>query len=213
MFGVSSLGKFKNLTGQRVGRLTVISKEPNTNPKDKHAMWLCVCDCGNTKKVASHHLKKGSVKSCGCISHKKSNTHIYKVWVHIKGRCYDAKHKHYKYYGGRGITVCDEWRSNFQAFYAWAMDNGYKENLTIDRVDNNKGYSPDNCRWVTMKEQANNKRNNIVITFNNKTQTLAQWAIELNIKQNTLLYRLRRGWSVERAFKTKVQRYSSKRNG
>lgn len=115
-------------------------------------------------------------------------------------RCYNANHKYYNRYGGRGITVCDEWKNNFQAFYDWAISNGYRDDLTLDRKDNDNGYSPENCRWTTKKEQSNNRENNIVITYNGKTQTLSQWAEEIRIPYHKLLVRIKRGWSVERAF-------------
>ena len=117
----------------------------------------------------------------------------------MKCRCYRNKETAYKYYGDRGIIVCDEWLNDFQAFYDWAMANGYDDTLTIDRIDVNGNYEPSNCRWVSRKVQMNNTRRNHLITYNGKTQTIAQWAEELNIKQNTLLYRIRRGWSIEKA--------------
>ena len=112
----------------------------------------------------------------------------------MKQRCYNINYTYYKDYGGRGIAVCDEWLNDFQAFYEWSMNNGYKDNLTIDRIDNNKGYSPNNCRWVTRKTQVQNRRNNVYITYDGKTQTLSQWADELGVRYNTLVLRHIRGW-------------------
>ena len=118
------------------------------------------------------------------------------------GRCYNPNHMHFKRYGMRGITVCEEWKNNFQAFYDWAMSNGYRDDLTIDRIDNNGNYCPENCRWATMKEQCNNTRSNTLITYNGKTQTMAQWAKEIGMPYHKLVVRIARGWDVERAFTT-----------
>lgn len=120
----------------------------------------------------------------------------------MKQRCYNQKSPEYKWYGGKGIAVCDEWLHDFKAFYNWAITNGYADDLTIDRKDNSKGYSPDNCRWATNKEQHNNQSNNVKITYNNKTQTLKQWSEELNVNYSTLRMRIERGWSIERALGT-----------
>lgn len=207
------MGAFIDLTGQRFGRLTVLKRADDLiQPSGQHkTQWLCKCDCGNVLTVQGNNLKNGHTKSCGCYltdnpshaKHNKCSTRLYKCWKHIKQRCYDKKAKGYADYGGREITVCDEWLHDFQAFYDWAMTNGYKDDLTIDRIDNNKGYSPDNCRWATKKEQANNKRNNHLITYNGKTQTLAQWADELHTNYKKLYSRIViYDWDIEKAFKT-----------
>lgn len=198
------MSKLIDLTGQKFGRLTVIERAENSQ---KHTAWLCECDCGQKRVVQSDHLKSGHTKSCGCYkadnlnwkTHEKSNTRLYEIMHTAKSRCYREKDKDFKLYGGRGITVCDEWLNDFQAFYDWAMQNGYADNLTLDRIDNDKGYSPDNCRWVNIKTQQNNRRNNHYITYNGKTQTLQQWANELNLNRETILSRLNRGWSVKKA--------------
>lgn len=121
----------------------------------------------------------------------------------MRTRCYSESHKSYPEYGGRGITVCDEWKNSSDSFIEWALENGYNDSLTLDRIDNNKGYSPNNCRWATMKEQANNTRKNVVIKYNGEEKTISQWADELGINRNTLSNRIKRGWSVERAFETR----------
>ena len=162
----------KDLTGQRFNRLLVIERYGTICG---NAAWLCKCDCGKQAVVIGADLTKNHTKSCGCwrnqlsrercTKHSKSRTRLYEIWKAINQRCCNPQSKQYRRYGGRGITVCDEWLNNFQAFYDWAMANGYDENAptgqcTIDRIDNDKGYSPDNCRWVDMKTQNNNKSSN-----------------------------------------------------
>jgi hypothetical protein len=126
------------------------------------------------------------------------NLRLYKCWKNIKQRCNNPNKPNYKYYGGKGIKVCKEWE-NFFVFEKWALENGYEEHLTIDRIDTNKNYEPSNCRWATLKEQANNKTNNRLITYKNITKTIHQWADEVNISAKTISMRLKRGWSLERA--------------
>lgn len=130
-------------------------------------------------------------------------TRIYTIWSGMIDRCYRKSHKKYDDYGGRGISVCDEWRSDVEAFYNWAMNNGYNDSLSIDRINNNGNYEPNNCRWVTTNEQVNNRRNNRVYTLNNKTQTLKQWADEYKINYNTLISRIDDfNWDIEKALTT-----------
>ena len=163
--------KVKDITGQRFGRLTVIRRSGTCN--GRNATWLCVCDCGKERVVKGTSLRSGHTVSCGCFhsqlmaekmtTHTQSRSRLYGVWNSMRSRCYRPADKHFHHYGGRGITVCNEWLNNFQAFYDWAMSNGYDENAprgqcTIDRIDNDKGYSPDNCRWITIQEQQFNKR-------------------------------------------------------
>lgn len=162
--------------------------------------WLCSCECGNIVEVNCNQLKQGKTKSCGCyhleqvskahVKHEKRNTKLYSVFASMKQRCYNKNNTRYKHYGGRGIKICDEWLNDFMTFYDWAMNNGYKEGLSIDRIDNNKGYSPNNCHWVTNKENVNNRRNTKYITYKGITKPLADWCDILKINYDTLYSRI-----------------------
>lgn len=196
--------------GQKFGRLTVVSFHYIKNKRD---FYLCKCDCGREKTVCKTELKRGKVKSCGCLKaeyvskavskHKMSHSRIYRTWTNMKARCYERKLSGYKDYGGRGITVCDEWKNNFMAFYNWAMANWYKDNLTIDRINVNGNYEPSNCRWATQAEQNRNKRTIIFITYKGITLCVSQWAKKLGIKTVTLRARLKKGWSIDKALEYK----------
>ena len=138
-------------------------------------------------------------------SHGMYGTRIYGIWAHIKSRCYNPSVERYKYYGGRGISMCEEWRNSFEAFYEWAMANGYKEGLSIDRIDNNGNYEPSNCRWVTTVDQMNNTTRNQSITYNGETHTIAEWARIANIPYKAFYARLKRGWGMEKALKAEYR--------
>ena len=220
--------KAHDLTGQKFGRLTVIKRvESLVQPSgQRKTRWLCKCDCGNEKIIQSSQLKSGMTKSCGCLSREKSRerlfahglrrTRLYALWCNIKSRCFNPNNAHYKDYGGRNITICNEWKDNFMSFHDWAFDNGYNEKAkkyecTIDRIDNNKDYCPDNCRWITMKEQTRNKRNNIVLTYNGETHCLMDWAEIVGIGYNTLLSRINKyGWSIEKALTIPIKQKKNK---
>ena len=199
-----------DLTGQRFGRLVVIKRAGTA--KDGRALWLCCCDCGNEITTSSANLVRGHSKSCGCFrieriieSHKahgdgkhRERNRLYHIWGDMKHRCSNPNCRAYKNYGGRGITVCEEWQQ-YQPFRDWALHNGYSDELTLDRMDTNGNYEPDNCRWITKQEQCFNKRTSHLVTYQGVTQTVSQWAKEYNIPRTTLAHRLDDGWSVEDA--------------
>lgn len=161
------------------------------NDKYGNAHWNCVCDCGKLTTVRGSSLRSGYIKSCGCsrTTHGMTGTPTYTSWDHMKRRCYNQNDPNYSDYGGRGIKVCDSWLK-FESFYK-DMGN-IPEGLTIGRTDNNKSYCPDNCKWVTRKEQSRNTRSNRTIKHQGKTQCLSAWAEELKIDRTTLAYRLKR---------------------
>lgn len=141
----------------------------------------------------------------GC--HGLCDTRIYRIWKNMKQRCYNPKNPRYNFYGKIGVKVCDEWKNNFISFYKWSIENGYQDNLTIDRIDVNGNYEPSNCRWITNKEQQFNKHVNHFITYNGETKTLTEWGMELGIDPNTLGTRLSRGWSIEKTLITPVKKH------
>ena len=177
-------------------------------------MWLCRCDCGNETTVFSGYLRNGDTKSCGCLSKDKlrerrfkhgesRKTRLYNIWIHIKhrtsGKANEKRTK--KWYTDKNIKMCEEW-SDFRNFRDWANANGYDDSLTIDRIDGNKGYSPENCRWVDWKTQTRNKSNNINITRNGETKCLKDWCTELGLKYRSIFQRIARGWDKEKALTT-----------
>lgn len=171
-----------DLTGQRFGRLTVMHKSnAKIQKKSSYIMWYCKCDCKNYIDVRSQDLKSGKTKSCGCLhkdiisTHKLPKNRLYKIWIDMRSRCRNKNLKCYKNYGGRGINVCEEW-NEYKNFYEWSINNGYNTKLTIDRIDTNGNYEPANCRWITKREQENNKRNNIFDYFNGELITMSQFS-------------------------------------
>ena len=207
------MGKLIDLTGRKFGHLTVIKRTEDYICPDgrRKIMWLCECDCGNKNVIVrGEDLRSSHTKTCGCSwgqRHGKRNTKLYGVWKIMKERSNNSNCKSYKIYGAEGKKVCDEWLHDFQAFYDWAITNGYKDGLTIERKDGTKGYSPDNCTWATRTEQMNNIRNNKYLTYNGKTKTRAQWAKEMNINYNTLIFRLDKlHWDTEKALTTPTRR-------
>lgn len=205
--------KYVDLKNQKFNRLTVLERDEN---KWNRVMWKCRCDCGNIISVSTNSLKNGNSKSCGCYKlesftkittkHHLSNTRIYNIWKDMRKRCNNPNSSNYKNYGGRGITICDEWQNNFMSFYTWSMNNGYSDNLSIDRINVSGNYEPSNCRWVDRKTQNSNTRQNHFITYNGKTLTITQWGKEYNIDPHLLRYRLKKGWSIEKALTTPTRK-------
>lgn len=191
-----------DLTGQKFGSLTVKERDISVS---KNAKWVCVCDCGNISLVESQKLRKGKTKSCGCKSalykietmgtHGKTNTKIYKIWHSMISRCeYDSPNiKSQKRYKDKGIRVCDEWRNNFEEFYSWSINNGYKDGLSIDRISNDGNYEPSNCRWVTKIEQDNNRSSNVNIKIGDTTHTIAEWSRISGVSYETIRSRIKAG--------------------
>ena len=202
------MGRFHDLTGQRFGRLLVIGRaEDKTTGSKPKTMWRCLCDCGKETVVWGSSLTQGTTVSCGCKKRKHgyaNKERLYDTWKNMRHRCNDPKNKRWAQYGGRGIKVCQDW-NDYAVFREWAMNNGYADDLTIDRIDVDKGYSPDNCRWVGAKIQANNMTRNRFITFRGKTMTLSQWAEELGLSYGVINHRIQRGWDMDRIANTPVR--------
>ncbi|MFA6851468.1 MAG: hypothetical protein WCS30_14090 [Selenomonadaceae bacterium] len=194
------------LPGERFGKLIAI--EP-AGKKHGSIFWKCRCDCGNEKNIANYSLISGNSKSCGCgclnIKHGMSNTRINSIWFNMRQRCNNPHNNAYKYYGKRGISVCEEWL-DFGNFYKWSMNNGYQENLTIDRKNNSLGYSPNNCRWTTLKVQANNTRKNVWIEYKGQNKTISQWSEITGLARCLISYRRTHGWSIEKILLTPARK-------
>jgi hypothetical protein len=204
------MAKNYDLVGKRFERLLVVCLKM----KGKSKYWNCVCDCGNITVVTTSHLISGHTVSCGCRSKenrdKRNFKHglclksrrLYRIFHAMKLRCFDKKHRNYSDYGERGITVCSEWENNIESFFEWALANGYDDTKSIDRIDNDKGYSPDNCRWATNAEQARNKRDNVYLTINGEKHVLSDWARIKSIDRSTLANRIKKGWDIDKALNT-----------
>lgn len=205
--------KIDDLTGRRFGKLIVLERADNIfSPSGQpQTRWKCLCDCGNTIIVRAQLLKMGKTKSCGCnVNTQKglSHTRQYAIWGKMVSRCQNTADQAYGDYGGRGIRVCKEWlgEHGFQDFYGWALENGYQDNLTIDRIDVNGNYEPSNCRWSTMKEQQNNRRDNHILELNGEKHTIAEWSEITGINAGTIRSRLKLDWSIEEALTKKAHR-------
>ena len=209
--------KHKDLTGMRFGRWLVLGEgEYKYVGNQKRLHWKCQCDCGTIREVVSGRLRRGASKSCGCLTleilksgifskkHGMWNTRIWNIWKGITYRCKYPSMDCYKNYGGRGIRVCKRWEK-FENFYE-DMKADYRDNLTIDRKDNDGNYEPGNCRWIPRNQQQRNQRNNHNITFNGKTQCITAWAEEIGMKASTLISRITElGWSIEKALTTPLK--------
>ncbi|MFA5398120.1 MAG: hypothetical protein WC346_19060 [Methanogenium sp.] len=188
----------------KYGKLTVLEIKKGRFIKVK-------CDCGNIKEVRKHDVKNGRIKSCGCIrknkpnsiKHGLSNTKLYVVFKAMKQRCYNLNCKNYSEYGSRGIKIFEEWLNDYTKFHDWALNNGYKEGLYIDRINNNGNYEPSNCRWISNKKNTNNTRKNNHILYKNKTYTIQEFSEFCKISRTTLVSRLKLGWNLEKIVNTK----------
>ena len=198
-----------DLTGQKFGNLTVIKRIPA-----KKTTWQCKCNCGNITNVYRGSLLNGDTKSCGCKAgyrkHGMSQTRQFRIWYHVINRCNSPSDDSYELYGGRGIKVCNRWL-DFSNFWE-DMKEGYSDELSIERKDVNGNYEPDNCKWATAKEQSNNTRRNVKITFNGETKNISQWASEIGLGLNPLKGRIKRGWGIERALTTPVKKYKPRKH-
>ena len=218
-------GAFDDLTGQRFGRLVVLERVEDhvLSGGYSYPKWRCVCDCGNEIDVLAKRLKSNMTKSCGCYrrevaselehtTHGDSNNpqyvRLYNIWRGMRRRCNCETNSIFHHYGGRGITICQEWNS-YVNFKTWALNNGYNDSLSIDRIDVNGNYEPSNCRWVTAKEQNVNRRNNRYITYRGETKAATVWALELGIAPNVFLRELSRfDDDVEKVINYQVKRYN-----
>lgn len=218
------MGKLIDLTGQRFGRLTVIERCGVAT--SGHALWECVCDCGNHHTTTSNQLHSGT-KSCGCLQRERASEaakqragqptikkyaighehyRLHQCYKDMLNRCYNTNNKSYKNYGNRGIAVCDEWLNDFYSFKDWSLLNGYNDTLTLDRIDVNGNYEPSNCRWVTLKTQNNNRTNNRIVQYNGERMTLHELSEKYGIAYKTLWARVNSGWSVASAIETPIRR-------
>lgn len=204
------MGNYIDITGKQYGKLTVVEF---AYKKGSRTYWRCSCECGNDIIVRSDSIKNGHAKSCGCLKieklrnnpphyiHGQRHTRVYRIWSEMLTRCYNKNIKGYSNYGRRGIFVCEQWH-DFKNFYDWAMANGYTDRLTIDRIDNNGSYCPENCRWATQKQQSNNRRTNQFYIVANEKLTIAQIAEKYCIDYKLLWNRLKKNWDIEKAIDT-----------
>ena len=210
----------RDITGEKSGRLTAIKM---VGTKNGRSLWLCRCDCGNEVVIQRNSFVCKKIKSCGCLrketsrlnaikssKHNDSFTPLYHSWCCMKARCNYPKDKSYKNYGGRGITVCEEWENSYIAFREWSINNGYREGLTIDRIDVNGNYEPSNCRWVDVKRQENNRRNNRYITIDGETHTMTEWAEKYGIHWSVFQRRLSYGYDPLDALTIPVKEHKKK---
>lgn len=217
----------EDLTGRKFYKLKVKDRADDyISPQGLHfPQWVCECECGNVIVARGDSLKNGHTKSCGCMRiesitnriihgkrRKGSYDRLYRVWANMLQRCTNEKRPDYRFYGGRGITVCDEWH-DYVSFQTWAISNGYEKHLSIDRKNTNDGYNPNNCRWVSMKVQQNNKRNNHLLIHNGETLNISGWADVTGIPYSTIRSRINLlGWTTEEALTTPVRKTNRKQS-
>ena len=204
------MAKAVEIKGQRFSKLVALQSEYHTTSGgNKIKYWKCRCDCGNYTTSSTHDLLSGHTKSCGkCIynvSSKVKYKRIYDAWRMMIARCENPKAQAYHNYGKRGIEVCEEWH-DFDVFLKWALSNGYEGTLTIDRIDVNKGYYPQNCRWTTDKVQCNNRRSNHLVEYNGETHTVQEWSEITKMPYSIIASRLYNGWSVQDTFERKPRK-------
>ena len=213
------MSQTKDLTGMRFGRWTVIDKDTERTKSAKVTYWNCICECGSIKSIRHSSLTTGNSRSCGCLhdevvakNHYKHGAYhdnlaepLYYVWNTMRQRCGNPNSEKYKRYGARGITVCEAW-NDYATFREWALSNGYKPNsgLSIDRIDNDKGYCPENCRWVTNSVQSNNRSTNHIVTIHGEKHNIAQWAEIYNMNPQVIRGRIHAGWNEVDAITTKI---------
>jgi hypothetical protein len=221
------MSKFNDLTGKKFDRWTVLSRAGSI---DRYAAFLCKCDCGTERIIRGHHLSTGASKSCGCLAiearsknmkilnseqwdgHKKPHHRLYRIWTDMLRRCLKESRHEYKNYGEMGIFVCLEWENDFKTFYNWAINNGYSENLTIDRIDPFGNYEPSNCRWITNKEQQRNRKHHVSIYFNGEFKRAWECELIAGVPANIIRQRIACGWTPERVVTEGVHReFSHKR--
>lgn len=203
----------QDYTGQTYNRVTLLSF---SHKRGKHSYWNCRCSCGNEFTARVDCVISGNTKSCGCLNHEakvtkhgQARTPLYRVYYSMKQRCYNPNDKHYSDYGGRGISICDEWLSDFPAFSKWAYENGYAHGLSIDRIDVNGNYEPSNCRWVTQKVQTRNTRRNTYITISGETKVLKDWCTTFGVNCATACNRIKRGYPIYKVFGISEQSVST----
>ncbi len=209
----------KDLTGEKFGKLTVVKLGERRSGRKTY--WECICDCGMVKEVRSDALPR--INSCGCVKkeqdkinltghymHMDSGTRLYEIWQSLKGRCSNETNTKYLDYGGRGISVCYEWAESYEVFKEWAIEQGYSSAMTIERINNDGNYEPDNCKWIPFSEQANNRRSTVWITHQGRTQNLKQWCNELGLPYGSIHSRYTRGKRAPELFEPIRTQYRGK---
>lgn len=211
------MSKYKDLLNQKFGKLT--AKKFVGKNKQYDALWLCDCDCGNEKIVSAGKLQSGHTQSCGCFQRERTKeahtkhslyynsegkrSKLYHVWGSMKERCFNKNSKSYPDYGGRGVTICDEWL-DYTNFHKWAIQNGYKEGLTIERDNNNLNYQPSNCRWIPKSDQSKNRSSVRYLEWNGVTRSVTEWSELTGIPSNVINQRIRRSWDINKSLTTKI---------